>query len=57
MIDYKEMYLKMLHASEKAVNILIAAQQECEEFYISSPQAELKTLAFSSENKKGMDEE
>lgn len=32
-IDYKEMYLKMVRASEEAMNILIAAQRECEEMY------------------------
>lgn len=32
-IDYKEMYLKMVRASEEALNILIAAQRECEEIY------------------------
>jgi hypothetical protein len=44
MPDYQEMYLKMLKASEQAINILIEAQQECEELYIS-------------ENKKGVSEE
>lgn len=36
MPDYKEMYLELSRAVEKAVRILIAAQQECEEMYISS---------------------
>ena len=36
MPDYKEMYLKLFRASEEAVNILIAVQQECEELYLSS---------------------
>ena len=35
MPNYKEMYLKMVRASEQAVNILIRAQQECEELYLS----------------------
>ena len=30
------MYLAMFQASEEAVNLLIKAQQECEELYISS---------------------
>ena len=38
MSDYKEMYLKMVRASEQAINILIKAQQECEELYISGPE-------------------
>ena len=33
--DYKEMYLKMVRASERAINILIEAQRECEEMYLS----------------------
>lgn len=40
MPDYKEMYLNMVRASEKAINILIAAQQECEEIYISDEENE-----------------
>ena len=43
MPDYKEMYLTMVRETEKAVrllepslNILIAAQQNCEEMYINS---------------------
>jgi len=57
MPDYKEMYLKMFRASEEAVNILITAQQECEELYISQPESELKVVPLSSENKKSEDEE
>jgi hypothetical protein len=55
MPDYKEMYLKMLRASEQAINILIAAQRECEELYISSPQSEFQVIPLPSENKKGVD--
>lgn len=36
MPNYKQMYLKMMRASEDAINLLIKAQQECEELYISS---------------------
>ena len=35
MANYKEMYLKMMRASEQASRILIQAQQECEEMYLS----------------------
>ena len=50
MTDYKELYILMVDASEKAIEaiekqnfgaakeILIAAEQECEERYISAPQ-------------------
>ena len=36
MADYKEMYFKLLNATEDAIRLLIKAQQECEELYISS---------------------
>ena len=38
MPDYKEMYLTMFRAAEEAVNLLIAAQQKCEELYIECPE-------------------
>ncbi len=44
MPDYKEMYLKMFRASEKAVNILIAAQRECEEMYTAEPDPLIRGL-------------
>ena len=34
--NYKEMYFKMVNATEEAMRILIQIQQECEEMYISS---------------------
>ena len=49
MTDYKELYILMLDASEKAIEaiekanygaakeILIAAEQKCEEIFISAP--------------------
>lgn len=36
MPDYKEMYFKMLRESEEAIRLLICAQRECEELYISA---------------------
>lgn len=42
MPDYKEMYLKLFRASEEAVNLLIAAQRECEEIYVSEENEENK---------------
>ncbi len=36
MADWKEMYLTMVRASEKAIRILIAAQQKCEDMYIEA---------------------
>ncbi len=35
-MDYKEMYLKMVRATEEAIRILIEAQQECEEMYLNA---------------------
>ena len=39
MPDYKEMHLKLFRATEKAMEILIDAQRECEELYINAPTA------------------
>ncbi len=44
MPDYKEMYLTMVRASEKAINILTAAQLECEEMFLSDGDPELTVL-------------
>ena len=44
MPDYKKMYLRLFHASEEAVNLLIAAQRECEELYVNAPEPELKVI-------------
>ena len=44
MPDYKKMYLTLFHASEAAINLLVRAQRECEELYLSSPEAEIKLL-------------
>ena len=35
MPDYKEMYLTLFRATERAVSLLIEAQQSCEECYLS----------------------
>lgn len=42
--DYKKMYLEMMCETEKAINILIAAQRRCEEIYISAPETEITVL-------------
>jgi len=55
MPDFKEMYLKMFRSSEQVINILIAAQRECEELYISPPQPELAVVPLLTE-KKDVDE-
>lgn len=50
-MDYKEMYFKMLRASEEAMRILIKAQQECEELYLSGDEPESITSdKYNDEN-------
>lgn len=44
MPDYKELYFKMLGASEDAIRILVQAQQECEELYLQRETAKLVVL-------------
>ncbi len=44
MPDYKEMYLKLFRATESAISCLIAAQQECEELYVRSSEAEIQPI-------------
>ena len=34
--DYAEMYRQMARAAEKAIRVLVKAQQECEEMYIKA---------------------
>ena len=50
MPDYKEMYLKMMRAAEKAIQILIDAQRECEEMYLNSSDAVLIPLKNEDED-------
>ena len=45
MADYKQMYLTLLDATEKAINELVSAQRACEELYI------LSTLEEDNEEK------
>lgn len=52
MLDYKELYLKLFRASEKAANILIAAQQVCEELYISQSEPKLTLVPLPSAEKQ-----
>lgn len=49
MSDYQEMCWKMVRASEEAIRILIEAQRECEELYISQPSAQLSALRWPEE--------
>ncbi len=40
MTDYKEMYRELFIATTKAIEILIEAQQKCEEMYIEAEDRE-----------------
>ena len=48
--DYKKMYLTLFNATEEAVNLLITAQRECEELYISSEESETAPLPTENGN-------
>ena len=48
--DYKEMYFKMVRASEDAINILIEAQRECEEMYISKEKPKVRRECHPEES-------
>ena len=39
-VDYKEMYLTMVRAAEKAIRLLQEAQIKCEEQYLAQSQDE-----------------
>lgn len=52
MPNYKDLYLKMFRASEQAIHLLIAAQQECEELYISSTEEEFSPETTQSTAEK-----
>ena len=40
MPDYKELYFSMVRETEKAIQILIQAQQNCEEAYLQESERE-----------------
>ncbi len=40
MPDYKELYLKQFRANEKAIQILIDAQRECEDIFMEEAEME-----------------
>lgn len=42
--DYKKMYLALFKASEDAINLLVAAQRECEELYMASEEPKIALL-------------
>lgn len=46
MPDYQEMYFTMARATEKAIRILIEAQRQAEEIYLSEPEPDIRVLDF-----------
>lgn len=44
MPNYQDMYFRLFRATEQAIHILIEAQRESEEIYISSPEPQLTEL-------------
>lgn len=49
MPDYREMYLTMARETEKAIRILIEAQQKCEELYLQDDGPTLYVLPTEGE--------
>lgn len=56
MADYKQMYIKMAQVAEKAIRVLIAAQQDCENLYLSEDNPE-PVLLLPREDRKSTDGE
>ena len=44
MPDYQEMYLHLMRETEKALRILVKAQQDCEELYLREDGPALRIL-------------
>ena len=53
MPDYKELYLRMVRASEAAIRTLIAAQQSCEEAILSYDEPVLALLPDAPDEPHG----
>ncbi len=53
MIDYKELYIKLFQATDRAANILIAAQRECEEMYVSAEDTPITVLPDRPQDNPG----
>ena len=48
MPDYQEMYLHLMRETEKAIRILVKAQQDCEELYLREAGPALRILPSAS---------
>lgn len=44
MPDYQELYLHLMRETEKAIRILVKAQQDCEELYLQESGPALRIL-------------
>lgn len=44
MPDHKELYLRLFRATEEAINVLVEAQQLCEELYLQAEEASVILL-------------
>lgn len=53
MKTYREMYFHMANAAEKAIQILIQAQQDCEEAYLSFSEPAGKITEIKAAKKDG----
>lgn len=42
MATYKQMYFKLFHATEIAMDLLLAAQHDCEEYEVPQPALPVK---------------
>lgn len=49
MSDYKEMYYKLFKASQEAIEIIVAAQKECEEIYTAGEPPAKRVVPFPAE--------
>lgn len=44
MPDYKEMYIHLMHETTQAINILVKAQQDCEDMLLNAPETPVVLL-------------
>lgn len=57
MPDYKTLYYTMFRATEQAIRLLIAAQQECEELYLRAAEADRNILPLPMADNKNVDKQ
>lgn len=52
MADYKSMYLTLARETEKAIRVLVDAQQACEELYLREAKTPIHSLPQNAEKQK-----